>query len=587
MHSSSSRSNTEGPQVIPGKLWVATLCSILFSCAFATILFLTPVRLRESLMAGQSPTKTSLDELAEGGPEDAYNVHLTEIKIDDEPVELGGKALTGLYRFRSTNAREESESPKFFVLDRHESENRDVDLVNELTGVMRRPHQIAYRVGIVPDGFAISKNDWILHREVEPHQRGSTIFVLAISLLVAGFSLALMMNQNWIPNRGISLQVLFAAICLFGWPLRRYRNRKAVRLAYLTGGLGLLAAGWFCVASGDQGWVIGAYSIENWVAAITMWCVGIAMVLYVLLVYCERGSTISSSPPCKSLLSSDERTVQERPFVKLIVSSKSIFGGVAATLFLARIANEIAGQPVDLVSQPEISWALLGAGGIHVLSHYTAQFLARGFIEQSYTPVETVPSRLLAYRNRSADALDVNEFHRVGVFNVCGSLFNTTIDVYLGCHYMVVAEFVSLSGTKATELTSMLESGRSVITTSCDPTDCKPTNRWTDNCYAISAGTSDFDQLLKTHLSVVADLAEREEAAIVVLRDEDAVSLLRYANRAYHNLQVEQGELNDPVGAVRYGRFQFPIGLAESGDEFVDRERDQRIGQPELENCSV
>jgi len=129
---------------------------------------------------------------------------------------------------------------------------------------------------------------------------------------------------------------------------------------------------------------------------------------------------------------------------------------------------------------------------------------------------------------------------------------------------MVVAEFTSFSGTKATELTSLLESGQCVTTVSCAPIDGKPSIRWTPNCHSTWAGTAGFDRMLKTHLNTIADLAEQTDSSIVILSDQDSIDVLRYANRAFHDLLVQQGESNDKVGPAQIGRFCFPTGVVGS-----------------------
>ena len=94
-----SKANAGQPQVVPGKIWVATLCSILFLVAYAAIIFTQPDRLREAMYVTAEPSVVSLDELAKDKSRDPRNANLRGIRVEtmDEKETRDG-SLDGVHQ---------------------------------------------------------------------------------------------------------------------------------------------------------------------------------------------------------------------------------------------------------------------------------------------------------------------------------------------------------------------------------------------------------------------------------------------------------------------------------------------------------
>jgi hypothetical protein len=130
-----------------------------------------------------------------------------------------------------------------------------------------------------------------------------------------------------------------------------------------------------------------------------------------------------------------------------------------------------------------------------------------------------------------------------------------------------VAALAAEAVTWAIELTSITNSGICIVTASVAAPEGKPATRWSERFYSHCGGTSDFEQLLRTHLGAAADLAEQNDTVIAVLDHDDVIDVLKYSSRAMHDMVFQQGESKDRVGPARYGRFRFPTGLLKTDQE--------------------
>jgi hypothetical protein len=393
------------------------------------------------------------------------------------------------------------------------------------------------------------------------------LFIVGSLLVLGSLMLLALLSQNWIPNRGLSFQPLSASLSLIGWPLRRYRDRWSFRLGFLITGAALIMGGIWCVSSGDRAMVIDAYFLEYWVAGVGLVMLGLAMVMRVAWVVCRPAKAVSRTAQAIQSEPDDERPTQDRPLTRLVVSVRTVAGGVWVTLLVARIVNNMAGQPVAAIAAEAVTWAIAVTFGVYCCSHWLLITITRGFSEKSYEPLERTPRAVRAYRRRSDKVLENAGFQRTGAYRVRGSAFHTNIELHLGCNGMVITEFISLSGNRAIELTSITDSGICIVTASCAAPEGKPATRWSERFYSHCGGTADLEQLLRSHLGAAADLAEQNDTAIAVLTQDDVIDVLKYSNRAMHDMEFQQRESRDRVGPAQYGRFRFPTGLLEVGQE--------------------
>jgi hypothetical protein len=584
------------PQPIPGKIWVATLCSMLFLVAYGGVICTAPDRLRESLLASAEPSVVSLGELAKDSSRDARNAILRGVRVESvDEKDARENSMGNIHQVHAVDDPDLGQAPTLFVLapsallpgsEETEITGADLRTTSELTGMLRRPNPLAYRVGSVDDDCGIPHDAWLLHLDIQPYQAVETLLIGGLSLLIGALALMAMMSQNWIPNRGLNIQVLFALFCLIGCPLRRHRGLWSIRMIYLVAGVALLAGGYGCVRSGDRGIVIDSYWLEYWAAAIGLVMLGLAIVTRVAWVVClpERVAAIKKRDLQSG--SDDVRPVRERSFIKFMVSLRTVSGGVAIALFVAQLVNNLTGRPIAILAAPIIHYSIFTAFVTYSCSHWLLQWITRGFCEREYSSTEKVPKGLTAYRQRSDDSLELAGFENQGGYRVRGSAFQTTIELHLGCRGMVIAEFVSLSGKKEVELHSILESGICVATASCKTPEGKPSTRWGEKFYSHCGETHDLEKLLRSHLSAVADLAEQHDTTVVILTRDDVIDVIQYSSRAFHDMIFQQGESKDQVGPAQYGRFRFPTGVLETaanegkpvgGDESESRDSDRRV----------
>lgn len=560
------------PQPIPGKIWVAHLCSFLFFVAYAGAVFTLPDRLRESLLVDQTPSIIPLDELASDTSRDPRNAILRGVRVESKDEKEARKnSFEGIHQVHPVQNPQRDQALKLFVFapsallpgdEASEAGVADLRTTNELTGMLRRPNPLAYRVGAVDDQIGIPHDAWLLHLDTQPYQPAETLLIGGFTLLLGAIALLAMMSQNWIPNRGLSFQLLFALSCLIGLPLRRNRGSWSMRMIFLVCGAALLAGGYACVQSGDRGIVIDAYWLEYWGAAIGMAMLGLAMVTRVAWVVCVREPDASFRQRASASAVEDERPVQKRSFTKFLVSLKTVLGGIGVVLIFAHVINDAAGKPIALLTAPVIQYSVFAILAAYPCIHLLLKLITRGFSEREYSPTERLPRGLIAYRQRHDDSLELARFENQGGYRVVGSAFSTTVEFHLGCDGMVIAGFISLSGQKAIELYSILESGICVLTASCKPPQGKQAVRWSANCYSQCGGMNNLEKLLHGHLRAVAVLAEQHDTAVALLTPDDVLDVVRYSNRAFHDMLFEHGETKDQVGPAQYGRFRFPTGIS-------------------------
>jgi hypothetical protein len=274
-----------------------------------------------------------------------------------------------------------------------------------------------------------------------------------------------------------------------------------------------------------------------------------------------------------------------------VVSLRTVSGGVGVALIVAQVVNNMTGRPIAILATPIIQYSIFALLAVYSFSHWLLNLITRGFCEREYSSTENLPRGLTAYRQRSDNSLETAGFENQGGYRVRGSAFQTTIELHLGCNGMVIAEFASLSGKKAIELYSILESGICVVTASCETPEGKPATRWGEKFYSHCGETHDLEELLRSHLSAVADLAEQHDTTVVVLTRDDVINVIQYSNRAFHDMQVQLGESKDQVGPAQYGRFRFPTGLLQTpadegqrnwGDESESRDSDRRVPSAQI-----
>ncbi|MGB7323937.1 MAG: hypothetical protein WBD31_03635 [Rubripirellula sp.] len=270
------------------------------------------------------------------------------------------------------------------------------------------------------------------------------------------------------------------------------------------------------------------------------------------------------SPPNLAELSlqpDDVRPVREISFSKVVMSIRHISGGMATLLFVVPFVLAIGGVGFDPAIGSVLSTSMLISVAVVVVSCFLLQVSTSGYAEKDYEPLESTSGSLERYRRKSQDTIETSGFKRVGVYRIRGSVFSSEAEVFLGCGNMVVCEFVSMSGTKAIELTSMTEDGVCVSTTSVKAPESMDSHQFTEMFVATLAGDSSLERLLKVHLQRVAEIAETRDQMLIVFEPSDATDVLRYTTRAHHHMLVVQGKVSKGVGPMTYGRLRFPDGL--------------------------
>ncbi|MCS7471533.1 hypothetical protein NZK35_33205 [Stieleria sp. ICT_E10.1] len=190
--------------------------------------------------------------------------------------------------------------------------------------------------------------------------------------------------------------------------------------------------------------------------------------------------------------------------------------------------------------------------------------LLKRYREPHYQPADSGSFGLYHYRRGSERALDEAGFRMVGTFRVLGEPFANRCEIHLGCRQTVIAVLRSMDCTKTTEFFTITESGRIIMTRSDASGDDKPAVDALPTILVTSMSESPFEAMLATHLQMANEAAEEADSLIVELNDSDVVDVLRYANRAHHNMRVHRGLARGPVGPMTYGRFRFPLGIVSS-----------------------
>ena len=175
-------------------------------------------------------------------------------------------------------------------------------------------------------------------------------------------------------------------------------------------------------------------------------------------------------------------------FLKAAISTRTVLGGVLGALYLTIIVNNAGVNPLPFLAAPVVNFSITGLVLGVLVSHGIVAFLARGYRERSYAVAEP-KRRLESYSRKFELPLQEAGFSSIGCYRVCGSAFKTFTDVHLGCKGMVIAEFISLSGTLAIELISLTESGVCVATSSCNAPEGQRPIQWGGRACVRYAGT--------------------------------------------------------------------------------------------------
>nr|WP_143547613.1 hypothetical protein [Rhodopirellula sp. SM50] len=190
--------------------------------------------------------------------------------------------------------------------------------------------------------------------------------------------------------------------------------------------------------------------------------------------------------------------------------------------------------------------------------------LLKRYREPHYQPADSGSFGLYHYRRGSQRALDEAGFRMVGTFRVLGEPFANRCEIHLGCRQTVIAVLRSMDCTKTTELLTITESGRVILTRSDASHDDEPDVDALPSFVVTTMAESPFEEMLAVHLRQSTEASEEADSLIVELNQSDVVDVLRYANRAHHNLRVERGVARGAVGPMTYGRFRFPLGIVSS-----------------------
>ncbi|QEF98778.1 hypothetical protein Mal15_28340 [Stieleria maiorica] len=229
------------------------------------------------------------------------------------------------------------------------------------------------------------------------------------------------------------------------------------------------------------------------------------------------------------------------------------------------ILENLTGLSVTWVTKPLVSYIFCAGFALALLSPLLTRILSTRFREKRFEAVPETPWFLFLYREKAEKILDEFGFIRIGTFRVDGETSPTFIEVYLSSRQRVVAVFHLRMGTKWTELVSMTDSGRVIVTSSqADSEADNEADNATESTPSIVMTTvpeRPFDDMVAFHRQKSIETTEATDSPITELAETDVVDVLRYCNRAKHDLQVNRGLSRDKVGPMSYGRFRFPVGV--------------------------
>ena len=258
--------------------------------------------------------------------------------------------------------------------------------------------------------------------------------------------------------------------------------------------------------------------------------------------------------------SDDRRRVKNWPMVRILLH---IRGSVVGIFLVAWLFAEIEklGLNFGLTVGCVPFLTLFGGLSLALVAALMIPFLIKRYREQDFEPVESASFVLIRYRQKSDMALDEAGFRKVGTFRVKGVALPTRSEVYLGCQQRVIAAFLSTVGTRATEMVSITESGRVIVTRSEAAKEDEPSEESLPYIVVTTVANSSFEKMLAIHLSKSTETSEQADSSIAELTDGDVVDVLRYYSRAHHDMLVKRGLAHDQVGPMTYGRFRFPLGI--------------------------
>ncbi|WP_182865704.1 hypothetical protein [Stieleria mannarensis] len=265
----------------------------------------------------------------------------------------------------------------------------------------------------------------------------------------------------------------------------------------------------------------------------------------------------------------DRRRAKGWPMLRILaVFWDSIGIAFFGLLFLSEsfdTLENLTGLRITWVTKPLVSYILCAGFVLALASPLLTRILKKQFREMRFEAVPETPWFLFLYREKAETALDEFGFRRMETFRVDGDASPTFVEVYLSSRQRVVAVFHLQMGTKWTELVSMSDCGRVIVTSSqADGEIGNETDNATESTPSIVMTTvteRSFEDMLAIHRHKSIETTEAIESPITELSETDVVDVLRYCNRAKHDLRVNRGLSRDKVGPMSYGRFRFPVGV--------------------------
>ncbi|QDV44720.1 hypothetical protein Enr13x_45890 [Stieleria neptunia] len=275
-----------------------------------------------------------------------------------------------------------------------------------------------------------------------------------------------------------------------------------------------------------------------------------------MLTETHESPTKQESPDRSEIASQpdDPRRVTAWPMVRILVVARKICGGTFFVVLFIDECFKLGDVSVQLT--PYAFWMGLVVAAV---AWPLVPFLLKRYREPHFVTADS--GSIYFYRRRSDDALDEAGFRITRGFRVLGEPFANRCEIHLGCRQMVIALFRIMDCTRTTELLTITESGRVILTRSDASHEDEPDVDALPSIVVTTIAESPFEEMLAVHLRTATEASEEADSVIVELNENDLVDVLRYANRAHHNMKVKRGAARGLVGPMTYGRFRFPLGI--------------------------